>query len=449
MNSDDRTSPIDDDYIGNLDALTRDLDDIEKLAAAALSDSPGDLAVRERIASTPGELTYAGLTDHHRDRRAAEGWEPVEMADLLDPIALAQLDAWRAAQRIPWNHGDLIIVGIAGLMGALGNLFDEKVDAAVLGGLALLKKTKLLADWEKDTARLPIDHSGPKFGGPTHRVRSAGHDVGRFFTALAQVRTGTFEGTSWDNGQRVVIRATTTPSGQPFKQNSEWEVALALLLKHWAADFVTKMSLPMPGWTLLYEMPSKAVRTFAHDAYSGANYGQGLNLRSGILTPGLGMLATELIIRTHSHLDAYCIDDTVRLMSSRTAKHAELMLAAHSAAGAISLSKTAAAAVSGESALAVRHLNIPVLLRIGKLALQVRADTAARASAEAPSWEQLLATEATSWTLPEAITLADLLEDSRAENEYPAPSVGGSGTVVGEPISLLKQPGVRSRNRFS
>ncbi|MEV6066157.1 hypothetical protein AB0L82_06380 [Nocardia sp. NPDC052001] len=73
------------------------------------------------------------------------------------------------------------------------------------------------------------------------------------------------------------------------------------------------------------------------------------------------------------------------------------------------LSKTAAAAIAGETAVAARHLNIPVLTRIGMLALKVRADAAARTRAGAPSWEQLLATEAATWTLPEALTIADLL----------------------------------------
>ncbi|MFF2551288.1 hypothetical protein ACFVUS_09810 [Nocardia sp. NPDC058058] len=407
--SGDRTSPIDADYIGNLDALTRDLDDIEKIAAAALSGTPTDHVARDRIASTPAELTYSELTARQQQRRVAEGWGEPEIADILDPIALAQLDEWRAAQRISWERSDLVVVGISALIGALGNLYDNRVDAAVLGGLSLLKKTDLLRRWEKEAARLPIDYTGPKFGGPAHRVRSAGHDIGRFFTALNQVRTGVFEGTWWDGGQRMAGFATTTRSGLPFAQASEPHVAVALLLKHWAADFVTLMNLPLPGWTLLYEMPDASLRKFAYDAYAGTNSGDGLNLRSGLLTPGLGMFATEIVIRTHTHLRSYRATGTARLTTSAAANHREMLLAAHAAAGAISLSKTAAAAIAGETAIAARHLNLPVLTRIGMLALKVRADAAARDSAGSPSWDQLLATEAATWTLPEALTIADLL----------------------------------------
>ncbi|MBF6181275.1 hypothetical protein [Nocardia otitidiscaviarum] len=410
--SSDRISPIDDAYLGNLDALTRDLDDIEMIAASALSNQPTDHGARERVASTPTNLTYPELTARHEDRRAAEGWGEPELSDILDPIALEQLDAWRAAQRIPWERSDLVVVGISGLIGALGNLYDNHVDAAVLNGLSVLKKSDLVRRWERETARLPIDYTGPKFGGPAHRARSAGHDIGRFFTALEQIRTGTFEGTWWNDGQRMVEHVTATRSGLPFAQAPEPHLAVALLLKHWAADFVTPMNLPLPGWTLLCEMPNHDLRKFANDAYAGTNSGDGLNLRSGMLTPGLGMLATEAIIRTHTHLRAYRSTGTARLTTSATANRTELLLAAHAAAGAISVSKTAAAAIAGETVVAARHLNLPVLMRIGMLALRVRSDAATRAQAGAPSWEQLLAAEAATWTLPEAVTIADLLSDT-------------------------------------
>ncbi|MEU7144723.1 hypothetical protein ABZ942_35125 [Nocardia sp. NPDC046473] len=413
-NSSDRISPMDEDYVGNLDALTRDLKDIEMIAASALSDTPIDHAATQYIVSTSTGLTYSDLTAHHQQRREVEGWGESDIADVLDPIALRQLDEWRAAQRFVWERGDLVVVGVSGLMGALGNLYDSQVDAAVLGGLSLLKKTDLLRRWEKETARLPIDYTGPKFGGPAHRVRSAGHDIGRFFSALDQIRTGTFEGTWWQDGQRMFETVATTRSGLPFAQAPEWHLAVALLLKHWAADFVTKMNLPLPGWTLLCDMPNPDLRKFANDAYAGTNSGDGLNLRSGILTPGLGMLATEVIIRTHTHLGAYRSTGSPSLATPAAAKRTEMLLAAHAAAGAVSLSQTTAAAIVGETAVAARHLNIPVLMRVGMLALKVRSDAAARAEAGAPSWEELLADEAATWTLPEAVAIADLWDRPEA-----------------------------------
>lgn len=408
---DKRPSPVDADYVENLDALTRDLDDIQTLAAAALSNDLIDDAAAKKMVSAPDGLTYDELTAHNRERREDEAWGEAEMADILDPGASRQLNDWRKADRLPWERNDLVVVAVAGLIGALANLYDTQVDSAVLDGLSYLKKSDLLRRWEKDAARLPIDYTGPKFGGPAHRVRSAGHDIGRFFNALSQIRTGTFEGTYWEDGQRIVQQVTTTRSRMPFAHADDPYLALALLLKHWAADFVTPMSLPLPGWSLLYEMPDRALRKFAHDAYAGTNSGDGLNLRSGVFTPGLGMVATEVVIRTHTHLAAYRTTGDPRLETPSVAKRNEMLLAAHAAAGAVSLSKTVAAAITGEMVVAARHLNVPVLTRIGMLALTVRSDAATRAAHGPPTWSQLLAHEAATWTLPEALTLSELMAD--------------------------------------
>lgn len=402
-------SPVDDTYVENLDALTRDLEDIEALAAAALDGAPLDQTASDRISQAPTGLTYDGLTEHNQRRRQAEAWGEAALADILDSTALRQLDEWRTAQRLPWERSDLVVVGIAGFLGALANLYDTQIDAKMLDGLAWLKRTDLVTRWEQDAKGMPIDYMGSKFGGPGHRGLSAGHDIGRFFNALNQVRTGTFEGTYWEYGERFVRQSTTTPFGTPYPE-VEWPLALAQLLKHWVADFVTPMSLPLPGWTLLRDLPDRDLRKFAQEAYAGDHRGSGLNLRSGLLTPGLGMVTTEVIIRTHGPVAAYRATGKARLTAARSAKQSEMLLAAHAAAGAVSLSKTAAAAIAGESVVAVRHLNVPVLMRLGVLALNVRADGAARAAAGAPSWTQLLEEEAATWNLPEAVALADMLE---------------------------------------
>ena len=145
-----RPTSIDADLIGNLDAVGRDLRAIEALAAAALAGEPTDHAAALQLADAPTGLTYDELTSHNRQRRASQGWGEPEIADLLDAAALRELDEWRRAQRIAWTRGDLIAVGIAGLVGALANLYDAYIDATVLKGLAWLKKSDLLRQWEKD-----------------------------------------------------------------------------------------------------------------------------------------------------------------------------------------------------------------------------------------------------------------------------------------------------------
>ena len=81
--------------------------------------------------------------------------------------------------------------------------------------------------------------------------------------------------------------------------------ALTLWMKHLVANFVTPISLPIPGWTKLYELPSRDLRKFAHDVYSGPNWGDGVNLRSFATSPLLSVIATETIVRTAVHGTAF------------------------------------------------------------------------------------------------------------------------------------------------
>ena len=77
-------------------------------------------------------------------------WGEAALADILDSTALRQLDEWRTAQRLPWERSDLVVVGVAGFLGALANLYDTQIDAKMLDDLAWLKRTDLISRWEQD-----------------------------------------------------------------------------------------------------------------------------------------------------------------------------------------------------------------------------------------------------------------------------------------------------------
>lgn len=393
---------------GNVDALWRDVDDLESLAASALAEETLDSALLQRVEATQTGMSYAQLTAYNDERRSAQGWGEADLLGLLDEDQRAVLAGWQEHDRLSWQSDDLAAVAVAGLFGVLATAFDTPTDRVVLQGLGWVKQSDLLRRWEKEAARLSIDYTGPHFGGPAHRVRSAGHDVGRLFAAVSQVRAGVFRGVRWEDHVKILEEVTTTRSGLPFKSASDPSEALALLMKHWAADFVTPMSLPLPGWTLLYEMPDRDLRKFAHRAYAGAAPGEGLNLRSGVLTPQLGMVITELIIRTHVHLATHQATGSAALSPAGRAKRTEMLLAAHGVAGAASLTKSAAVAIA-ERSLAPRHVNVPVLLRTGHLALAVRRDIRDRDGDTAPTWQALWEQEIAAWELGEAVALADLL----------------------------------------
>lgn len=188
-----------------------------------------------------------------------------------------------------------------------------------------------------------------------------------------------------------------------FRGADSWGEALTLWGKHLAADVVTPMSLPLPGWTLLYELPVRDLRKFAHDAYQGSPLGTGINARTALLSPSLSLLSTEAIIRTHVHARALITTGSAVLDAPQTALRNELLLAAHGLVGAACLGKTLASGLFlSQGPLAIRHLNMPVLLRLGVLASSVVRDRRDRRRLAAPTWTDLLKEMAEPWQLDEA-----------------------------------------------
>jgi hypothetical protein len=167
--------------------------------------------------------------------------------------------------------------------------------------------------------------------------------------------------------------------------------AMALWIKHLAADMVTTMSLPLPGWTALYELPDRKLRKFAHDVYRGTTPGEGLNLRSGALTSSLSTAVVEIIVRTHVHASAFDRRGSAALTAQERRLRSELLLAAHAITAAAGVGKTAAraAALPGKAAVALRHLNLPALGHVGVIGVGLVVDHRRRRGAEAPSWRDL------------------------------------------------------------
>ena len=182
--------------------------------------------------------------------------------------------------------------------------------------------------------------------------RRAAAAAARPFAALRQIRAGQFHGYSWDHGRRV----THIVGGyRPVETLGE---ALTLWGKHLVADLVTPMSLPLPGWTALYQLPSHQMRTFAHQTYDHS-----LNTRWAALST-LPVLTTEIVVRTHVHGRAMLAHGTAVLQPAEAAQRSELLLAGHALVGAVSLGKALTLAPATRSPIRdYRHLNWPVLVR--------------------------------------------------------------------------------------
>lgn len=394
----------------NLDAQHRQL--------ASAEDAVQRLLDGDYTTTTPDPLdasarSYEDLTAANDHRREQLGWGEVDLDAALTGEQRTALEAWQGRQRIRWGSDDVVAVGLAGAVGLVATWFDGALDSAVRAGLGKLKGTDLLKGWERDAKNLPIDYTGPDFGGPGHRLRSAGHDLARPVEALRQIRDGTFRGTRIVDGlhETVEIGGYTAAAGL--------QESLVVWAKHLAADVVTPMSLPLPGFSLLHELGDRDTRKFAHNVYEGglaggrAHKNSALNFRSGLMSPGLAVLSTEAIIRTHVHGRAWNRSGSPALTVAEQALRSELLLAGHAMVGAASLGKVAARSMlAGVGPLSIRHLNLPVLLRIGMLSLEVVADGRRRRSSGAASWDELLALEVQPWQLAEALDIEGQLAQS-------------------------------------
>lgn len=384
----------------NLDTQHRQLAGAEEAVQRLLA---GDYTTNTPDSLDASARSYDDLTEANDAHRERLGWGEVDLDAALSDEQRAALETWQGRQRIRWGTDDIVAVGLAGAVGLVATWFDGALDSAVRAGLGKLKGTDLLKAWERDAKNLPIDYTGPSFGGPGHRLRSAGHDLARPVEALRQIRDGVFRGTRIVDGvhEAVEIGGYTAAAGL--------QEALVVWAKHLAADVVTPMSLPLPGFSLLYELGDRDTRKFAHNVYEGglaggrAHKNSALNIRSGLMTPGLAVLSTEAIVRTHVHGRAWNRTGSPALTVAEQSLRSELLLAGHAIVGAASLGKVAARSMlAGVGPLSIRHLNLPVLLRIGMLSLEVVADGRRRRSSGAASWDELLTLEVQPWQLAEA-----------------------------------------------
>lgn len=395
---------LDDATLRNLDTQHRRLAEIEATLDALLAgDAPG-----AALPATPDRPeSYELLTATNDALRDERGWDTVDLDAALTPEALAEFELWRRRRRTPWQVDDIAAVALAGALGIPATWYDTTIDDAVRDRLKLLEETELIKRWERDAKRMPIDYMGPGFGGKLHRVRSAGHDIGRPFEALRQIREGEFRGFRWEDGVRQAVTGHGPPHGLPYRKVTDLGEALVLWGKHLVADFVGVTNLPLPGWTKLYELDNRYLRKFAHETY-----GNGVNLRSFAVST-LPVMTTELTVRTHVHGRAMVTRRTAMLEPGETALRTELLLAGHALVGAASLGKAATTTMATaplpsvtRHARAFRHLNWPVLFKVATTSLDVARDSRARRSTAA-TWDDLLAGVAAPWQPDEAMWLDD------------------------------------------
>jgi hypothetical protein len=91
---------------------------------------------------------------------------------------------------------------------------------------------------------------------------------------------------------------------------SEPTEALLLVLIHWAADFFSGMSLPIPGWSKLAEQDNTEFVRALFEAYR-----KGTNLRSALsqLISNLsGLALIVVVLHVYRYLDMFLVEKSAR-----------------------------------------------------------------------------------------------------------------------------------------
>lgn len=357
--------------------------------AARLRDSlnQGSSSAASAMLEVPSPAEYDALTAASRDYLTTQGRSDLDIEDLLAP---EDLDLLRLeSQRLGWTTSDIAAVGVCGLVGSVTALLAGAIDAAVVEQLGLFEQTELISRWKRETTNLPIDYSGTYVGGPAHRVTSAGHDIGRPVEAIRQIMEGTYKGTGWSYGQKVVRTAEGTPFGTPFDVVPEVRTALALWVKHLITDVITPTSLPLPGWTALYEAaPTAELADFFQDMYWARGGNVGWNLRTMGITKSIPLAVVEVGIRTKLGWDAWTDRGSLQATDHERAKRDEMLLAAHGVVTAVATGQAVIECVTSSSPLGLRSLNPQSILRTAQLGIKVVGQHRS-APASPPSWEEL------------------------------------------------------------
>lgn len=372
------------------EGLSRRLDAVEDrvatlLAAAGLTmpDSPAPEHEAEGDESRDHDLDWDTLV-----RQSGVDINSVELDQLLDPKTASEIGARFDAplSRLPWDRWDYLVVFGASLVGVvadwfcgpLGNPVAEKLRSygselhdkeglhkkfsqfqGSLGSSSLADRfewVRRLADMDVRNHNLPIDFCGTNFGGQHHRALSPGHDLLRFLSGIWQIKSGQFVGTRFENNVPIMVLRTVSHRGTPYREAGGWMEAAVEYLLHLAADFFTKTSLPIPGWSFLRESGHREVRRFAMEMYKGINplnpttngHGHaagGYNLRHA-LSHGVAPAVTGLIIWLYDVLRYRLPRWIARLRGKAVAqepipglRYNEMRAAAHTTVAAINVGK--------------------------------------------------------------------------------------------------------------
>ena len=201
----------------------------------------------------------------------------------------------------------------------------------------------------------PIDWSSNDFDNGLHRGSTWGHDLLMFVAAIHSLKTGQFnDGYFVGNIYHKVTETAHHATGATYATMQTGEAIIAYFT-HMAADFFSKTSLPIPGFSLLTHFPQEEIRNFAKQLYA-----DGLNLRN-LLMQGAPVAAVEFGAWLYTAL-RYSKEEYTKEQAKN--KREKLLLLSHGVATAVNIGKVV---ITKE----ITSLNLPMIIRTVSLVFRV------------------------------------------------------------------------------
>ena len=233
---------------------------------------------------------------------AAESWEDLERSLELQPM-VSDLGL-----RAP-DHFASVFAGLAGgildLRPAIADaLTSEEMHQQLDGAFK-----ERLREATGKSGTIAIDNA---VGGPDHRLVGPTHDVFRLFKTVKLVREGRFESAVKGVSKEAASYRRGLP---PYLKVDDPKEALILVIMHWAADFFSSRSLPLPGWSRLAEVDNREFVSWLFKVYR-----EGANLRTAIsqFASNLsGLTLISILLHVYRYIDLFWITERAEFSASR------------------------------------------------------------------------------------------------------------------------------------
>jgi hypothetical protein len=295
-------------------------------------------------------LQFSNWHQFVRDSQAyclSTGIEPVlPWEAILTDKDVAQIKAESYGEQYRWDKWDYIVVGSAGVLAFLTDVFWVAVPQTMKSGvyngqqgsivtekLRSFKFPPSVQSWLEMKAKVPYDHTG----GGDHRIDTFGHDpvLGFIMGVLDIIRGGA---TTIKRGNIAFESGLADPVMNPL-------TAMVTQFLHMLSDVATSKGLPVPFASIIRALKigsftGPSGRTHTLSSMILWMYHNGYDLRH-FVTMGITPAVIEIILRAYLMIRHYSTHGEKKFLLADNPKYRSMLLSAHAVACAGNAGKIA------------------------------------------------------------------------------------------------------------